>query len=121
MMSVQIVQATGALLIGGVFVFAGVEHFLNFKAMTGYLAARKIPAPAFMLGAGSALEIVAGLLLALRIATPLAAGALVFFTLATNGMLLRFWTVEEPERQVLRNAFLINFAVIGGLLLAGAG
>jgi putative oxidoreductase len=27
--------------------------------------------------------------------------------------------VEEPERQVLRNAFLINIGVIGGLLLAG--
>ncbi|TIW69845.1 MAG: DoxX family protein, partial [Mesorhizobium sp.] len=26
-MLVQIVQALGALLIGGVFVFAGIEHF----------------------------------------------------------------------------------------------
>ncbi|WP_246676252.1 hypothetical protein [Mesorhizobium sp. B1-1-5] len=52
-------------------------------------------------------------------ARPFAAGALVVFTLATNVMLLRFWAVEEPERQVLRNAFLINIAVIGGLLLAG--
>jgi putative oxidoreductase len=34
-------------------------------------------------------------------------------------MLLRFWVSQEPERQVLRNAFLINIAVIGGLLLAG--
>jgi putative oxidoreductase len=50
---------------------------------------------------------------------PVATGALIVFTLATNLTLLRFWTSEEPERQVLRNAFLINFAVVGGLLLAG--
>ena len=119
-MPVHIVQAIGALLIGAVFVIAGIEHFAKFKAMRGYLAARKFPAPALMLAAGSALEIVAGLMLAVGLAVPVATGALIVFTLATNLTLLRFWTSEEPERQVLRNAFLINFAIVGGLLLAGA-
>ncbi|TPI12042.1 DoxX family protein [Mesorhizobium sp. B4-1-3] len=118
-MPVQTVQALGALLIGGVFVFAGIEHFVKFAAMRDYLAARKFPAPALMLAAGSAVEVVAGFLLAVGVAKPFAAGALILFTLATNLMLLRFWASEEPERQVLRNAFLINVAVIGGLLLAG--
>ncbi|MDX8454442.1 DoxX family protein [Mesorhizobium sp. VK9D] len=115
----QMIQALGALLIGGVFVFAGIEHFVKFAAMRDYLAARKFPAPALMLAAGSAVEVAAGLLLAIGIARPIAAGALVIFTLTTNLVLLRFWASEEPERQVLRNAFLINIAVIGGLLLAG--
>ncbi|MBZ9761153.1 DoxX family protein [Mesorhizobium sp. CA8] len=118
-MPVQIIQALGALLIGGVFVFAGIEHFLEFGAMRGYLAAQKFPAPALMLAAGSAVEIIVGFLLAIGMARPFAAGALILFTLATNLMLLRFWASEEPERQVLRNAFLINIAVIGGLLLTG--
>ena len=118
-MPIDTIQAIGALLIGGVFVFAGIEHFLKFSAMRDYLASRKFPAPVFMLAAGSALEIVAGLMLALGLAAPLAAGALVVFTLATNVMLLRFWGCEEPERKVLRNAFLINVAVVGGLLVAG--
>ncbi|MBZ9836578.1 DoxX family protein [Mesorhizobium sp. CA3] len=115
-MPVQSVQALGALLIGGVFVFAGIEHFLKFGAMRDYLAAQKFPAPALMLAVGSTVEVAAGFLLAVGITQPFAAGAL---TLATNVMLLRFWAVEEPARQVLRNAFLINIAVIGGLLLAG--
>ena len=118
-MAVQTIQVLGALLIGGVFVFAGVEHFVKFGAMRDYLAAQKFPAPALMLAAGSAVEVVGGLLLAIGLARPFAAGALVLFTLATNVMLLRFWASAEPERQVLRNAFLINIAVIGGLLLAG--
>ncbi|AZO24709.1 DoxX family protein [Mesorhizobium sp. M1E.F.Ca.ET.045.02.1.1] len=117
-MFVQNAQALGALLIGGVFILAGIEHFVKFKAMRGYLAAQRFPAPSFMLAAGSALEIVAGLMLVLGLAMPFAAGALVVFTLTANFMLLRFWASEEPERQVLRNAFLINVAVIGGLLLA---
>ncbi|TPJ20908.1 DoxX family protein [Mesorhizobium sp. B2-7-2] len=118
-MPVQSIQALGALFIGGVFVFAGIEHFLKFGAMRDYLAAQKFPAPALMLAVGSMVEAVAGFLLVIGMARPFAAGALVVFTLATNVMLLHFWAVEEPERQVLRNAFLINIAVIGGLLLAG--
>ncbi|ODA94452.1 hypothetical protein BFX40_17300 [Mesorhizobium sp. SEMIA 3007] len=117
-MFAQTVQALGELLIGGVFVWAGVEHFVKFKAMTEYLAGRHFPAPAFLLAAGSALEIVAGSLLAMGIAVPFAAGALVVFTLAANMLLLRFWACEGLERQTSRSAFLVNFAVIGGLLLA---
>ncbi|RWL97837.1 MAG: DoxX family protein [Mesorhizobium sp.] len=118
-MPVQMIQAVGALLIGGVFVFAGIEHFLKFGGMRDYLAAQRFPAPTLMLAAGSAVEVIAGSLLAVGMTKPLAAGALILFTLATNLMLLRFWASAEPERQVLRNAFLINIAVIGGLLLAG--
>ena len=117
-MFVQTVQTLGALLIGGMFAWAGVEHFVKFKAMTEYLAARRFPMPAFVLAAGSALEIVAGSLLAMGIAMPFAAAALVVFTLAANMLLLRFWACEGLERQTLRSAFLVNFAVIGGLLLA---
>ena len=118
-MTALTIQALGALLIGGVFVFAGIEHFVKFGVMRDYLAAQKFPAPALMLAAGSTVEIIAGSLLAIGAARPFAAVALVIFTLATNLMLLSFWASEEPERQVLRNAFLINIAVIGGLLLAG--
>lgn len=117
-MFAQTAQALGALLIGGVFVWAGVEHFVKFGAMTEYLAARQFPAPVVLLAMGSALEIAAGSLLALGIAVPFAAAALVVFTLAANMLLLRFWACEGLERQTLRSAFLVNFAVIGGLLLA---
>lgn len=120
-MPVQTIQAIGVWLIGGVFVVAGIEHFVKFRAMRDYLATQRFPAPAAMLAAGSALEIVAGLMLLLGIAMPFAAGALIAFTVAANFTLLRFWVSQEPERQVLRNAFLVNIAVIGGLLLAATG
>ncbi|TGV93988.1 DoxX family protein, partial [Mesorhizobium sp. M2E.F.Ca.ET.154.01.1.1] len=42
-MPIDTIQAIGALLIGGVFVFAGIEHFLKFSAMRDYLASRKFP------------------------------------------------------------------------------
>ena len=42
----------------------------------------------------------------------------IVFTLAVNMLLLRFWACEGLERQTSRSAFLVNFAVIGGLLLA---
>src|SRR2546421_9384910 len=113
-MHVAFIQALGALLLGGVFVFAGIEHFVKFKAMRDYLARQKVQAPALTLAAGSTVEIVAGLMLILGFALPFAAGALAVFTLAANFMLLRFWAAEEPERQVQRHALPIQFPVICG-------
>ncbi|MCA0028556.1 MULTISPECIES: DoxX family protein [unclassified Mesorhizobium] len=68
---------------------------------------------------GSALlELVAGFCLAIGAAVPYAAGALILFTVAANLLVLPFWRHHGPQRQALRSAFLVNIAVIGGLLLA---
>ncbi|MBZ9808595.1 MULTISPECIES: DoxX family protein [unclassified Mesorhizobium] len=117
-MVTDIASAFGLLLIGGVFLWAGVEHFVRFRTISEDLVARRFPAPAFLLAAGSVLEVVAGFCLAAGIAVPYAAGALILFTVAANLLVLPFWRHHGPERQVLRSAFLVNIAVIGGLLLA---
>ncbi|WP_292667356.1 DoxX family protein [Mesorhizobium sp.] len=117
-MFIQTGHALGLALIGGVFLWAGIEHFVKFRAISGDLAARRFPAPAFLLAAGSMLEVVAGFCLAMGVAVPYTAGALILFTAAANMLVLCFWRYGGPERQALRSAFLINVAVIGGLVLA---
>lgn len=115
----DLIQQFGLAVLGGVFVWAGTEHFLKFGAVAAQLDERRFPAPKPMLAAGSALEIVAGLALATGIARPYAAAALIVFTLAASVLALDFWRYSGAERQNIRNAFTINIAVVGGLILAG--
>ncbi|GAA2853388.1 DoxX family protein [Aminobacter aminovorans] len=108
----------GFILLGGVFVWAGTEHFWNFRTVTGYLTDKGLPVAAVLLALGSIVEIIAGLCLAIGVMRPYAAVALILFTIAATLMALNFWRYTGPERQGLRSAFIINFAVVGGLILA---
>lgn len=108
----------GFILLGGVFVWAGTEHFWNFRSVAGYLTDTGLPVAALLLALGSIVEIVAGLCLAVGVMRPYAAMVLILFTIAASLMALNFWRYTGTERQGLRSAFVINFAVVGGLLLA---
>lgn len=113
-----LVQSLGFLLLGGVFVWAGADHFLRFREVVAQLATRGFPAPVPLLAAGSTVEIVAGACLGAGIARPWAATALGAFTVAASMMALDFWRHGGAERQGMRSAFTINIAVLGGLILA---
>ena len=108
----------GYLLLGGVFVWGGLDHFLRFGIVSAMLAGRNWPAPGPLLAIASAFEITAGLGLALGILRPLAALGLAAFTLVATLLLLDFWRFEGPEREGMRSGLTINVAVLGGLLLA---
>jgi len=112
------VASLGFILLGGVFVWAGTEHFWNFRTVTGMLADKGLPAAKVLLALGSVVKIVAGLCLAIGVMRSYAAVALILFTIAASLMALNFWRYAGAERQGLRSAFVINVAVIGGLLLA---
>ena len=110
----------GLTLLGGVFVWAGADHFLRFGEVAAMLEERGFPAQRAMLAAGSLVEIVAGACLAAGFHTTWAAAALILFTIAATVTLLDFWRHDGAARQGLRSAFIINIAVIGGLMLAAA-
>lgn len=110
----------GLILLGGVFGWAGADHFLRFGQVAAMLKERGLPAPRAMLAAGSLVEIVAGLCLAARFQTIWAAAALILFTIAASVILLDFWRHDGVARQGPRSAFVINVAVIGGLMIAAA-
>ena len=114
----ELVHQLGFVLLGALFVWAGSIHFATFKDVVAMIAARGFPAPAFLLAAGSLVEIVGGICLILGIGRPYAAAALVAFTTAASAMMLDFWRYSGAERLTLRSAFVANLAIIGGLLLA---
>lgn len=108
----------GYLVLGGLFVWAGIDHFRRFAAVSGLLAARHWPRPKAVLVAVSVFQIVAGLGLALGVGRPAAALALAGFTIAASLLLVNFWRFDGPEREGMRSTFVVNMGLAGGLVLA---
>lgn len=115
---ITLLHHVGLALLGGVFLWAGAEHFFRFRELAASMAERGLPAPRLLLAAGSVLQIGAGALLASGIFVPYAAAALAAFTVAATILMLDFWRHKGSEREALRNGFAINVAVLGGLLIA---
>ena len=108
----------GRFVLGAFFAYGGFTHFLALDPITQAMADRGVPQPRLVLIAGSLFQIVFGLLLAFGIAVPVSAIALIAFTVVASLMLVDFWNRQGPERMALRNVFLSNLAIIGGLLIA---
>jgi putative oxidoreductase len=110
----------GRLLLGGLFVVAGIRHFFIFGAVRQAIAARGVPFASLVLVAGSAFEMLAGTLLMAGVAVAYAALGLALFSIAASVMLLNFWDMEGSSREAALNAWQSNLAVAGGLLVAAA-
>jgi putative oxidoreductase len=110
----------GRLLLGGLFVVAGIRHFFVFGGVQQAIAARGVPFAGLVLVAGSGFELLAGTLLMAGVAVVYAALGLALFTAAASVMLLNFWGMEGAAREAAINAWQSNLAVVGGLLVAAA-
>jgi putative oxidoreductase len=116
----ELLLLIGRLLLGGIFVFAGIRHLFILPLVSQAIAHRGVPAPWLVLVSGTAFQIVAGLLLILGLLVPIAALGLALFTIAASIMLLNFWGMEGPAREGALNGWLSNLGVVGGLLIVAA-
>jgi putative oxidoreductase len=112
--------ALGRVLIGGVFVLGGIPHFSALEPLTQVLAKRGLPAPRLCLIVGSVFQIIAGALLMLGQFVQLAALGLIVFTIIASVLLVNFWSLTGEARGAMKNAFMGNVAIIGGLLITAA-
>jgi len=115
------VSALGYLLLGGLFVWAGIDHFRRFDDVRSMLVGRGWPQAGALLTAASVFQIVAGLCLAVGVLRPLAALGLAGFTVAATLLLLDFWRFDGEQREAMRSGFVVNVGLFGGLLVAAGG
>lgn len=110
----------GRVLLGGLFLFAGIRHILLLDTFTELVASRGLPSPRMALIAASIWEAAFGAMLMLGIAVGWAAFALVVFTVVATVVCLNFWDMEGEQRHGAFNGALTNVGVVGGLLIAAA-
>ena len=108
------------ILLGALFLVAGVRKFMFFAGSAGYFAKLGFPAPEVMTWVAITVEILGGLLLIIGWRTRLVAWVLVLFVAIATGMAHRFWEFPEAQLQNQLNHFLKNIAIIGGLLMITA-
>ena len=113
-----LIEHLGLALIGLFFVWGGLNHFRIFQEVRAMLVERRWPIPGVLLTVASIWEAVAGAVLASGFYTAWAAGALILFGAVSSLLLLDFWNEEGEARTTGLNAFLLNMALIGGLVLA---
>ncbi len=112
--------AIGRVLLGGIFVVAGLRHLLILPVLTAALEQRGVAAARAVLLAGTAFQIVAGAALVLGLFVTLASLGLILFTVVASFLLVNFWDKQGEERVALANAFQTNVGLVGGLMLTAA-
>lgn len=112
----------GQLLLGSLFVWAGLNHFGPGGAkVAAMLSSRGVPMPREALYAASVFELICGACLMLGVAVAPAALGLALFTIVASVVLVNFWDQPEGElREALKGVFASNAAIVGGLLIAAA-
>lgn len=113
----------GRVVFGGFFLYNGIQHFIERKAMVQYVDAKHVPLPdAAVTATGVALTL-GGASLVLGIKPALGAAAVAGFLAGVSPIMHDFWRVEDPEkRQSEMINFTKNMALLGGsLALMGVG
>ncbi|HKI97055.1 MAG TPA: DoxX family membrane protein [bacterium] len=113
----QILFLVGRILYGGFMIHAGYNHFRHLNRMSGYVAAKGVPAPKLAVGGTGVLLLLGGLSILLGVAVPIGVLLLVVFLAGTTPTMHAFWADADP--MVARNNrthFLKNLALLGAAL-----
>lgn len=112
-----ILVVIGRILIGAAFAFSGVRMFSSLQPLTGVLAAKGIPYPAFVVAAGATFEVLFGGLAIIGIWFQAVALLLAAFIVAATVMMHDFWNLPPgPARVADENAVITNVILVGALI-----
>lgn len=110
----------GRLLIVAFFLIVGLSNLTRARIEDHINRARifKTPFPAFVFWFGEVLSLASCALLLSGWHADLGALGLIVFTVCATAIYLRFWQVQDPfKHNAMRNGFLANIGLTGGLLL----
>ena len=108
------------LLIGGVLVFMGLNHFTNLEAMAGYAEFKGLPAATLSVLASGAVLVLGGLGIVLGVFPQVSAIAVAGFLVVAAVLMHDFWAVPEDQQQDEMTHFLKNLVMAGGALAIAA-
>lgn len=100
------------VLVGGMFVMAGIQKFMDLSATSGYISSVGLPAPMVLAVLVAALELIAGAALVIGMRVKLAAAALAVFVVLANILFHTGWS----DNQMQMTLFIKNLGIIAALL-----
>src|SRR5882757_3706993 len=107
----------GRLLFGGFFLYNGINHLRNAKAMTPYAKAKGVPAPELAVKLSAVPLLAGGASLLLGVKPKLGALAVIGFLAGVSPIMHDFWRNQDPEERSKNMIdFMKNTALAGGAL-----
>jgi putative oxidoreductase len=113
----------GRFVFGGFFLYNGINHLIQRKALAQYVDAKNVPMPDAAVTASGVALTLGGASLVFGIKPVLGAAAVAGFLVGVSPIMHDFWRVQDPEkRQSEMINFTKNMALLGGsLALMGVG
>jgi putative oxidoreductase len=108
------------ILIGVLFLVAGIGKAMGYAGTVGYMAKLGFPAPEVMTIIAIVVEIGGAILLIIGWKTRWVAWGLAIFVVVATFAAHRFWEFDTAQMMNQRTQFLKNLAIIGGLLMFAA-
>ena len=107
----------GRMLLGGFFLYNGIQHFLNHGDMARYAASKGVPKPELaVLGTGALLS-VGGASIITGVMPKVGTAAVVAFLAGVTPTMHSFWKEQDPNQRMNEMVqFTKNAALLGSAL-----
>ena len=115
-----LVLLAGRILMGAIFLNAGIRKLLGFTATVGYFTKLGFPAPELFTVLAIVIELGGSILLIIGWKTRWVAWVLALFVLIAALAAHRFWQFDAAQYANQMNHFMKNLAIIGGLLFVAS-
>jgi uncharacterized membrane protein YphA (DoxX/SURF4 family) len=107
----------GRLIFGGFFLYSGLHHFQEKKALAQYAAAKNVPLPDIAVTASGAMLMLGGASILLGVKPKIGALAIAGFLAGVSPMIHDFWRTEDSQQRQNEMAhFMKNIAMLGGVM-----
>ena len=103
----------GRILLGGFFLWSGIQKILNFDFLVGYFGHAGFPQPLYVALGVIIIETLCGIAVVADVQTKFFAFVLATYLLITSLVFFRVTNVIETQ------LFLENMGLVGGLLILG--
>ena len=107
----------GRLLVGGMYLGAGIDNFAHLPAKIGYTASKGVMAPDVLVLLASALLLIAGMCFVTGVQPRAGILAITVFFIPVTLLMHNFWAYDGMERVVEMHAFMGNIGLLGSALV----
>ena len=112
----KILSFVGRIVLGGFYLYYGINNFVDFAGMSGYATYKGVPMPELAVIIGAILLILGGLSLLTGYRPEYGIAALLLFLLPVTMLMHNYWTITDPQMRVIEQGLWMR-----NMALAGAG
>ncbi len=107
----------GRLLVGGMYLGAGMANLAELDGKVGYAASKGLVQPQLFVPLASLLLVLAGISIVTGLLPRLGASAVVLFLTPVTLIMHNFWAFEGMQRMSEMHSFMGNLGLIGSALM----